>query len=308
MDKIGHMRALVTVAKFGSFSAAARELAVTPGMLSKQVKHLEDDLDVRLLHRTTRGVSLTDAGELYVDQAVDILQRIEDTETAVTALSTGPRGLLRLSCPPAFGTHVLTPVIAAYARLNPEIRVELGLQDEEPDLIASRLDLMFRLGPLRDSSFVSKQVGTAPFVLFAATSYLERCGRPVVPNELARFNCIIDGSIQHDGQWEFVHEGARLTQAVNGNFSSLSTEAVIEAACEGLGLAYVPRYAVVEELESGEVVELVLDGAEPLSLPVYALYGSRQHVAGKVRGFLEFFIEHVDGKAGRHGVTGRVIQ
>lgn len=308
MDKIGHMRALVTVAKFGSFSAAARELAVTPGMLSKQVKHLEDDLDVRLLHRTTRGVSLTDAGELYVDQAVDILQRIEDTETAVTALSTGPRGLLRLSCPPAFGTHVLTPVIAAYARLNPEIRVELGLQDEEPDLIASRLDLMFRLGPLRDSSFVSKQVGTAPFVLFAAPSYLERCGRPVVPNELARFNCIIDGSIQHDGQWEFVHEGERLMQAVNGNFSSLSTEAVIEAACEGLGLAYVPRYAVVEELESGEVAEVALDGAEPLSLPLYALYGSRQHVAGKVRSFLEFFIEHVDGKAGRHGVTGRVIQ
>lgn len=302
------MRALVTVARLGSFSAAARELAVTPGMLSKQVKHLEDDLDVRLLHRTTRGVSLTDAGELYVDQAVDILQRIDDTETAVAALSAGPRGVLRLSCPPAFGTHVLTPVIAAFARRNPEVRVELRLEDEEPDLVAARLDLTFRLGALRDSSFVSKQVGSAPFVLCAAPAYLERCGRPVVPAELGRFNCILDASIQHDGSWEFVRDGKAVQQPVTGNFSSLSTEAVIEAACEGLGLAYVPRYAIVEELENGEVTALDLDGVEPISLPLYALYASRQHVTGKVRSFLDFFIAQVDRKAGRHGVTGRAVQ
>ena len=168
MDKLRNMRALVTVAKLGSFSAAARELGVTPGMMSKQIKHLEDELDVRLLHRTTRGVSPTDAGELYVERALDVLQQIEDVDAAVTTLAQGPRGVLRLSSPPAFGTHVLTKVIAAFISKNTGIRVELGLQDLEPDVIAARLDVLFRLGPLRDSSLVAKQVGNAEFVLCAS--------------------------------------------------------------------------------------------------------------------------------------------
>ena len=150
MDKLGHMRTLVTVAKLGSFSAAAKELGVTPGMVSKQVKQLEDGLDARLLNRTTRGVSLTDAGELYVARAIDILDRLEDAESSVAALSGRASGVLRISSPPSFGTNVLTAVIAGFAREFPEVRVELSLQDEEPDVVASRLDLMFRLGALRN--------------------------------------------------------------------------------------------------------------------------------------------------------------
>ena len=106
MDKIRHMRALITVAKLGSLSAAAKTLGVTPGMMSKQIKHLEDVLNVRLLHRTTRGVSLTDAGELYVSRVDDILRSIDEVEAAVSMLAAGPRGLLRVNCPPSFGTHV----------------------------------------------------------------------------------------------------------------------------------------------------------------------------------------------------------
>lgn len=303
MDKIGHMRALVTVAKLGSFSAAAHELGVSPGMVSKQVKNLEDALDVRLLHRTTRGVSLTDAGELYVEQVIDILQRIEDTEAAVTALGAGPRGVLRVSSPPSFGTHVLTPAIAAFAQENPDLRVELGLQDDEPDIIASRLDLLFRLGKLKDSSLVSRQIGNAPFVLCAAQVYLSRYGRPSTVDELDRFNCILDRSIQVDGIWEFRVDGRRAPQRVSGNFASLSTEAVIEAAAEGLGISYVPRYAVLEELHRGEIVELALDGVTPISLPIYALYGSRQHVAAKVRTFLDYFIGQLDVTRGVDRLT-----
>ena len=178
MDRLGHMRALVTIAKLGSFSAAARELAVTPGMLSKQVKQLEESLEARLLHRTTRGVALTDIGEFYVERAVDILNRIEETEAAVAGMNAAPRGVLRISCPPSFGTHVLTPAIAAFARVNPELRIELGLQDTEPDVIASRLDLLFRLGTLRDSSLIARLVGHAPFVLCAAPALSGTLRRP----------------------------------------------------------------------------------------------------------------------------------
>lgn len=295
MDKIGHMRALVTIARLGSFSAAARELEVTPGMLSKQVKQLEDDLDVRLLQRTTRGVSLTDAGELYVDQVVDILQRIEDTELAVTALNSSPRGVLRVSCPPSFGTQVLTPIIAAFARDNRGIRIELGLQDAEPDVIASRLDLIFRIGALKDSSLVCKQVGSAPYMLCASPSFVAGSGQPRTVRELADFNCILDESMDAYERWSFIAEGTLVAQPVSGNFSSPSTAAVIEAAVAGLGIAYVPRYAVVDELARRELLELTLTNGVPMSLPVTALYSSRQYMAAKTRVFLDYFIEHVDG-------------
>jgi DNA-binding transcriptional LysR family regulator len=302
------MRALVTVARLGSFSAAARELEVTPGMLSKQVKHLEEELDVRLLQRTTRGVSLTDAGELYVDQVVDILQRIEDTELAVTALNSAPRGVLRVSCPPSFGTQVLTPIIAAFARDNSGIRIELGLQDAEPDVVASRLDLIFRIGALKDSSLVSKQVGSAPYMLCAAPSFIETSGRPLTVRELANFNCILDESMDGYERWNFIAEGTLIAQPVNGNFASPSTAAVIEAAAAGLGIAYVPRYAVIDELARGDLAEITLEHSAAMSLPVTALFSSRQYMAAKTRIFLGYFIEHVERKTGHHGVTGRTVQ
>ena len=308
MDKIGHMRALVTVARLGSFSAAARELEVTPGMLSKQVKHLEAELDVRLLQRTTRGVSLTDVGELYVDQVVDILQRIEDTELAVTALNSAPRGVLRVSCPPSFGTEVLTPIIAVFARDNSGIRIELGLQDAEPDVVASRLDLIFRIGALKDSSLVCKQVGSAPYMLCAAPSFIEVSGRPLTVRELANFNCIVDESMDGYERWNFIADGTLVAQPVSGNFASPSTAAVIEAAVAGLGIAYVPRYAVVDELARGELAEITIESCVAMSLPVSALYSSRQYMAAKTRIFLDYFIEHVVGKADSHCATGRTIQ
>lgn len=292
------MRAFVTVAKLGSFSAAARELGFTPGLMSKQIKQLEDGLDVRLLQRTTRGVSLTDAGELYVGHVIDILQRIDDADTAVTGLAAGPRGILRISCPHSFGTHVLTPAIAAFAQLNPQISVELGLQDDEPNVVASRLDLIFRLGSLRDSTLVAKHIGNAPFILCASPTYLRRCGMPQGLPDLTNFNCIVDGSIQLDGQWEFVRDQRRVAQAVHGNFSSLSTEAVIEASTEGLGIAYVPRYAVTDELERGEIVALGLVDTETISMPLFVLYGSRAHIAAKTRAFLDFSVAFISARAG----------
>lgn len=295
MDKLRNMRALVTVVKLGSFSAAARELGVTPGMMSKQIKYLEDELDVRLLHRTTRGVAPTDAGELYVDQALDILQRLDDADSAVANLAQRPRGVLRLSCPPSFGTHVLTKVIAAFAEVNPDIRIELGLQDDEPDVIAARLDILFRLGHLRDSSLVASRVGRAPFALCASPGYLARYGQPASLDELQQANCIVDGSIQLDGRWEFVCDQRRVGQPISGNFLSYSTEAVIEAAIEGLGLVYVPRYALRDELANGQLLELRLPDCSPISLPIYALYGSREHLASKIRTFLEFYSDFIIG-------------
>ena len=157
------------------------------------------------LHRTTRGVSLTDAGELYVDEAIRILQKVEDIEGSVSALSAGPRGVLRVSSPPSFGRTVLTPIISDFVHANPELRIELGFQDDEPNVVASRLDVIFRLGQLRDSSLVGKQVGTAPFIVCASPSYLAQAGCPENLAELSQHNCVVDGSMQRESDsWSFL--------------------------------------------------------------------------------------------------------
>ncbi|MGR8921298.1 MAG: LysR family transcriptional regulator [Gammaproteobacteria bacterium] len=308
MDKLRHMRALVTVAKLGSFSAAARELGVTPGMMSKQVKQLEDELDVRLLNRTTRGVSLTDAGELYVGDVVDILQRIDDAETAVAGQAAAPRGILRLSAPPFFGTHVLTPAIAAFMRDNPGLEVELGLQDDEPDVVASRLDLLFRLGTLPDSSLVARQVGNTSFVLCASPTYVAGRAAPTTLAELKQHNCIVDRSVQADGIWSFVREQRRVPLAVSGTFRSMSTDAVVRAACDGIGIAYVPRYALSAVNERGALMELSLADAAPAALPLYALYASRDHLAPKVEQFLESCMQFIAARSARLGVSSAALE
>ena len=159
MDTITNMRSLVTVARYGSFSAAARELSLSTAMVSKHVKQLEERLDVRLLNRTTRGVSLTEPGALYCQYATDILDKVQECNDAVQTLNTKPRGALRISCPPSFGEHVLTHGLSQYIRENPEISVELGVQDDLPDMIGGRLDLSIRFGQLSDSSLVAKKIG-----------------------------------------------------------------------------------------------------------------------------------------------------
>jgi DNA-binding transcriptional LysR family regulator len=304
MDKLGYMRTLVTVAKLGSFSYAAREFGVTPGMMSKQVKQLEDILGVRLLHRTTRGVSLTDAGELYVEEAIRILQKVEDIEGSVSALSAGPRGVLRVSSPPSFGRTVLTPIISDFVYENPELRIELGLQNDEPNVVASRLDVIFRLGHLRDSSLVGKQVGTAPFVVCASPRYLERAGYPKDLSELSLHNCVVDGSMQNESDsWSFIDDKqAVVAQTVGGNFFSYNTGAVVEATIKGLGIAYVPTYAVVGELLAEELVEISFDSIKPKVEPLYALYASREHIAAKIRKFLDFFTANIGVDSGMLGV------
>ena len=304
MDKLGYMRTLVTVAKLGSFSFAAREFGVTPGMMSKQVKQLEDILGARLLHRTTRGVSLTDAGELYVDEAIRILQKVEDIEGSVSALSTGPRGVLRVSSPPSFGRTVLTPIISDFVHANPGLRIELGFQDDEPNVVASRLDVIFRLGQLRDSSLVGKQVGTAPFVVCASPSYLAQAGCPENLAELSQHNCVVDGSMQRESDsWSFLDDKqTAVAQTVGGNFFSYNTGAIVEATIKGLGIAYVPTYAVVGELLSEELVEISFDNIKPKVEPLYALYASREHIAAKIRKFLDFFTANVGSDSGMLGV------
>ena len=286
MDTITNMRSLVTVARFGSFSAAARELSLSTAMVSKHVKQLEEKLDVQLLNRTTRGVSLTEPGALYCQYALDILDKIDECHDAVQALNTKPRGVLRISCPPSFGEHVLTHGLSQYIRENPEITVELGVQDDLPDMIGGRLDLSIRFGQLADSSLVAKKIGDASFVLCASPTYELANKSPFELRDLSAANCLIDTSI-HDKHWDLSVKGKKKTVPVSGNFRSLSTEAVVQAAIDGLGIAYVPSYAAQEDIDRG-LLKVIESDFKVDSMPIYAVYLGRRHLPEKTRSFIRF--------------------
>ena len=286
MDTITNMRSLVTVARYGSFSAAARELSLSTAMVSKHVKQLEERLDVRLLNRTTRGVSLTEPGALYCQYATDILDKVQECNDAVQTLNTKPRGALRISCPPSFGEHVLTHGLSQYIRENPEISVELGVQDDLPDMIGGRLDLSIRFGQLSDSSLVAKKIGDAGFVLCASPTYEAANKTPFELEDLSAANCLIDTSI-HDKHWDVRIGNKKKSIPVSGNFRSISTEAVVQAAIDGLGIAYVPNYAAQEDIDRG-LLKLVNSEFKVDSMPIYAVYLGRKHLPEKTRSFIRF--------------------
>lgn len=289
MDTITNMRSLLTVARFGSFSAAARELSISTAMVSKHVKQLEERLDVRLLHRTTRGVSLTEPGDLYCEYATEILDKVEECTNAVQALNSKPRGALRISCPPSFGEHVLTHGLSQYIRENPEISVELGVQDDLPDMIGGRLDLIIRFGPLADSSFVAKKIGDASFVLCASPTYEFANKKPFKLVDLSNANCLVDTSI-HDKHWE-VRVGSKNKKVkVSGNFRSPSTEAVVQAAIDGLGIAHVPSYAAQEDIDRG-LLRIIDSEFKVDSMPIFAVYLGRKHLPEKTRSFIRFLTD-----------------
>jgi len=286
MDTITNMRALLTVASFGSFSAAARELSLSTAMVSKHVKQLEEKLDVRLLHRTTRGVSLSEPGELYCQYAAEILDKVDECTNAVQALNSKPRGALRISCPPSFGEHVLTHGLSQYIRENPEISVELGVQDDLPDMIGGRLDLMIRFGQLSDSSFVAKKIGDASFVLCASPTYEPANKVPFELEDLSAANCLIDTSI-HDKHWEVRVGNKKKAVKVSGNFRSPSTDAVVQAAIDGLGIAHVPSYSAQDDIDRG-LLRVVDSEFNVDSMPIYAVYLGRKHLPEKTRSFIRF--------------------
>ncbi len=290
MDTIGNMRSLVAVARAGSFSAAARELSLSTAMVSKHIKQLEEHLGVQLMRRSTRGVSLTDPGRVYCDHAMAILVQIEEAENAVSTMNANPIGSLRISCPPSFGTHVLTPMLSDYIQHNPAVNVELGLQDDEPDVVGARLDLIIRLGDLKDSSLIARKLGDARFALCGAPGLVRALRAPMGAEDLCSTNCLIDTAVQANNLWHFVQDDEPLVLRVDGNFRSPSTEAVIQAAVDGLGIAYVPRYAVRNDLERGDLA-VIEASFQAQSMPVYAMYLGRRHQSAKTRAFIDYLHE-----------------
>ncbi|MGN4151032.1 LysR family transcriptional regulator [Burkholderia gladioli] len=287
MNRLESMSLLVAVVDAGSMSAAARRLDIPLATVSRKIAELEAYLNTRLLHRTTRQLSLTEAGESYVAGCRRILDDIAETERAATGEYAAPRGELIVTAPIVFGRLHIVPAVAAFLAHYPEIDVRLVLTDRVAHLMEEQIDVALRIGELPDSSLMAVRVGSVRRVICASPAYLAAHGAPAEPADLANHACISFEVLASRRAWVFEAGTGELTVPVHSRFAVNTAEAAIDAAVLGVGLIRVLSYQVETALREG-ALEVVLDGFEARPLPVSLVHKGQAPMPLKLRAFLDF--------------------
>lgn len=287
MDTIDGMRTFAAVVAEGSFSRAAERLDMSPQLASKYVGRLEARLGVRLLNRSTRQLSLTEAGRAYYDRVRQVLADIDDMENAVGDMSARARGTLRINAPMSFGQLHLARAIAAYQTEQPEVEVDLTLNDRVVDIISEGFDLAIRIGRLTESSLVARRLAPVRLVVCGSPEYFEHHGVPHTPGDLSRHECLRYAySVDHD-RWSFEHDGGTDTVRIKGGFAANNGDALRAAALAGRGIILQPTFIVGEDIRAGRL-RAVLQDYSVAALDVHAVYSHRQYLSAKVRTFVDF--------------------
>jgi len=291
MDRLTSLTAFVRVVDSGGFSAAGRRLKMSTTMVSNHVQALEDRLGARLLHRTTRKVSLTEVGKAYYDRCIQILADIEQADDIAGALQSTPRGTLRIYT----ATHIVqfvAPVVTRFLATYPEVKVDLSVGERNIDMIEEGFDLAVRLTPPPDSSLIMRSLATWRHVLCCSHGYLEQHGRPQQLSELAERNCVRHVNYPYQDDWRFVdRRGAPAAVKVSGNLISNSGETLRMAALEGAGIFLAAGFLVADDLETGRLVRLLPD-YRPVEFAMNAVYPHRHHLSAKVRTFIDMLAHH----------------
>jgi DNA-binding transcriptional LysR family regulator len=296
LDRFTGLQIFARVAALGSFSAAARALGMSQTMITRHVDAIEDRLGARLFHRTTRRLTLTEAGQSYLRAAERILGELEEAEGLASASVTEPRGTLRLNLPLAFGIREVMPAIADFAALHPGLTVDVGLTDRFIDLVDEGWDLAIRIGQLKDSALVARRLAPIRTALCASPDYIARHGMPRTDADLAAHNCLgytLPTPASAD-RWRFGRNGEREV-AVSGTIRANNGDALRTAAVAGIGIVYQPTFILSDELRSGLLVPITLDLPPFQFAAAYAVYPPARHVPVKVRRFIDFLAERWAG-------------
>jgi DNA-binding transcriptional LysR family regulator len=289
MDLMGALRAFVRVTETGSFSAVAREAHMSQSAITRLVAQLEQHFEVRLFHRTTRRLSLTDDGQALLAHARHVLESAEEMEAALGRQSGTPRGLVRLGTSIAGGLFLSTRLPALLARY-PGLSVELVMRDQDTDMIEERLDLAFRSGDIADASLVARRVGVLGRAVVAAPIYLERYGAPTMPQDLTEHMCLIHDATAEPATWRFTGPDGPVIVRVSGAFIANDSEAVRRAARAGHGVALLPEIQLIDDLRAGRLFRLLEDYPSQ-RVPVHIVYPSRRNLAPRTRVVLDFLVE-----------------
>ena len=287
MESFRSINAFVHAAEFSSYAAAARVLGISPSAVSKSISRLEDDLGVRLFHRTTRSIGLTKEGSVFYERCKCILDEIRNTKALIAETRTSPRGKLHVSVPQIFGHSLLMPLLPKFFAQYPDVQLDIDFEDRVVDLIAEGIDVAVRSGELADSRLVCRKLGEQYFVVCANPAYIKAHSLPGTPADLLDHHCIhfkypSSGLI---AAWSFVKPYENLDLPHNLIFNN--THAGLRAAVDGLGVAHLPVYVAEEAFQQGLLIPILTD----FMLPVGAMtliWPSNRHLSPKVRAFSDF--------------------
>lgn len=287
VEAIAAIPVFVAVVEAGSFTAAAKKLGLTKSAVSRRVSDLEEDLGVRLLHRTTRRLSLTEAGERYLQHARPALLEAQAAEDAVSQLQAKPRGRLRINAPMSFGRLHVAPAIPAFLECYPEIEVHMTMDDRVVDLVSGGFDVAIRIGSLPDSSLIARKLGPSHNALCATDAYLRKHGEPRTPEELLDHNCVLYAYFSDANEWTFIRDDHRQSVRVSGRYQVNNSEALREALLQDVGIGRIPTFIVGPDLAAGRLKRVLPDYTMP-SQDIYAVWPETRHLPAKVRLFIDF--------------------
>jgi DNA-binding transcriptional LysR family regulator len=289
VDRLIAMEMFVKVVSEKSFSSAARQLGVSKSVVSKAVAELEDRLGAQLLNRTTRQMSLTEAGHAYHARCVSILEHVDEAEQLVTEQAHMPKGLLRVSGPVTFAISHLGAPISEFLADNPELSVELSLNDRVVDIVEEGFDIALRISRrLRDSNLIAVKLCSARSVATASPAYLARHGTPLHPRDLLTHSCLRYSNLGPAQEWTFrdPHTAEPIPVAVSGRIITNNGEVLRSAAVTGEGIIYGPSFIVADDVCSGRLLPILKDYAG-LDFGIYAVYPPGRHVSAKVRRLID---------------------
>lgn len=291
MDRFGALSAFVAVVEHGGFAPAGRRLGMAPSSLTRQVDNLEASLGTQLVNRSTRKISLTEAGARYFEDARRILEDLENADRSVVETQGLVAGTLRVTMPVAFGRLHVAPFIPRFLREHPGMRLDVQLTDGMSDLVEDRLDLAIRLGVLMPSQIIARHMGPHRRVICASPDYLGERGTPTTPADLAEHNCLVFDYQTGDSIWTLVRGQDIVRVPVSGNLRASGSELLREAAIGGAGLLLMPTWLVGHDIAAGRLIPL-LDNWEPMTTngesAIWALYPPSRRGSPKIRCFLDF--------------------
>ena len=294
MISLENVRIFMRAVETGSFSAAGRKLRLSPSVVSYRIQLLEDHLNSRLLTRTTRSMSLTEAGRVFFDRCIEVVEAVERAEASV-ALERGaaPRGTLHVTTPLGLGRRVIAPMLAVYRTLQPHTEVRLRLSDHLLDLVQEGVDVAIRIARMEDSSFTLRKIADVRRLLCASPDYLAKRGAPAIPQDLAAHDCLLlrfPGSQQF--RWTLDFHGEAVTIPIAGPLDADDGDVLTQWALDGLGIVLKPLFEVAPLIAEGRLVE-VLPEAPPLPVTLGILYPSRRMLPPRTKSFIDLSVEEM---------------
>ncbi len=292
MDNLSRVGIFVAVVKNESFVSAARDLGITSSAVSKQVQNLEHDLEVKLLNRTTRKVSLTEEGALFFERASRALEDIEEATEQIHELKACPRGSLKISMPHGLSAHYLKKDIAAFARQYPDIHLDISFDDRFVDIVSDGFDIVVRIGSLQDSSLIARRLASCPITVCASPEYLESHGKLEAPEDLVEHNMLAYNRNTRLHEWRYKCPDGKYGQvSLNGTFKSDNGQMLSEAAIHGIGVAILPIFYVADHLKTGALKQVLTDYTASPQRDIQAVFMPNRYLSTRLRLFVDHLTE-----------------